>query len=282
MTNAIPLPRVLGHRGSSEAAAEHTLAAYRAALDAGADGLECDVRLTRDGVPICIHDRRVDRTSDGVGVVSALGLDDLAVLDFALDPAGAGSAAGAAGAAAAAAGEDVDRDGAGVLTLERLLDVVVERGGPVELVIETKHPNRYGRSVEHLVVTLLRARGLDRAPANGGPSVRVMSFSALALARVKRLAPELRTVHLVSRATAPLATGRLPIAADDVGPSIGLLRRDPGYARRMQRRGRQVLVWTVNSAADVELCCRAGVDAIITDRPRAVREMLQARRHRAG
>jgi glycerophosphoryl diester phosphodiesterase len=276
MPDALPLPRVLGHRGSSEAAAEHTIAAYRAALDAGADGLECDVRLTRDGVPVCIHDRRVDRTSDGVGVVSALGLDDLVALDFAADAAGVLAPAGAA------ASEEVDRDGARVLTLERLLDVVVDHGGPVELAIETKHPNRYGRSIEHRVVGLLRARGLDRTPADGGPTVRVMSFSALALAKVKRLAPELRTVHLVSRATAPLAAGRLPIAADDVGPSIGVLRRDPGYARRMHRRGRQVLVWTVNSAADVELCCRAGVDAIITDRPRAVREMLQARRHRAG
>jgi glycerophosphoryl diester phosphodiesterase len=43
-----------------------------------------------------------------------------------------------------------------------------------------------------------------------------------------------------------------------------------------------VLVWTVNSAADVDLCCRAGVDAVITDRPRAVRELLEARRDQAG
>src|SRR5919199_5873445 len=81
-------PRVLGHRGSSEATAEHTLAAYRAALEAGADGLECDVRLTRDAVPVCIHDRRVDRTSDGAGVVSTLALADLEELDFAGPPGG--------------------------------------------------------------------------------------------------------------------------------------------------------------------------------------------------
>jgi glycerophosphoryl diester phosphodiesterase len=274
MTDALPVPRVLGHRGSSETAAEHTLAAYRAALDSGADGLECDVRLTRDGVPVCIHDRRVDRTSDGVGRVSALELADLAELDFAVDAAVARDAD-------LDTDEEPDRDGSGVLTLERLLDVVLDHGAPVELAIETKHPNRYGGSLEHRVVALLRERGLDRA-VEGRPSVRVMSFSALALARVKRLAPALPTVFLVTRATAPLAAGRLPLAADDVGPSIAVLRHDPGYARRMQRRGRQVLVWTVNSAADVDLCCRAGVDAVITDRPRAVRELLEARRDQAG
>src|SRR3712207_4540782 len=102
MTNALPMPRVLGHRGSSETAAEHTLAAYRAALDAGADGLECDVRLTRDAVPVCIHDRRVDRTSDGVGRVSALELADLAALDFALD---------AVADAELDTDEELDRDG---------------------------------------------------------------------------------------------------------------------------------------------------------------------------
>jgi glycerophosphoryl diester phosphodiesterase len=274
MTDALHVPRVLGHRGSSETAAEHTLAAYRAALDSGADGLECDVRLTRDAVPVCIHDRRVDRTSDGVGRVSALELADLAALDFAVD-------AGVATDADLDTGEEPDRDGSGVLTLERLLDVVLDHGAPVELAIETKHPNRYGGSLEQRVVALLRERGLDRAVA-GGPNVRLMSFSALALARVKRLAPALPTVFLVTRATAPLAAGHLPLGADDVGPSIAVLRHDPGYVRRMQRRGRQVLVWTVNSAADVDLCCRAGVDAVITDRPRAVRQLLQARRDQAG
>lgn len=264
-------PRVLAHRGSSEIAAEHTLASYRAALDAGADGLECDVRLTRDAVPVCIHDRRVDRTSDGAGVVSTLALADLEGLHF-------------AGAPARGRVEEADRDGSGVLTLERLLDVVAEHRAPVELVIETKHPNRHGRSVERRVVELLRARDLHRGPAPGRPSVRLMSFSALALARAKRLAPDLPTVFLMTRAVPPLAAERPPGTADAVGPSVGLLRRDPGYAERMHRRGRQVLVWTVNNRADLELCCRAGVDAVISDRPREIRDLLDGpdERRQAG
>jgi len=270
MTSRQQGPRVLAHRGASETAAEHTLAAYRAALDGGADGLECDVRLTSDGVPVCIHDRRVNRTSNGKGVVSTLELSDLAALDFSAparrrrkrdrqpDPRV----------------EEVDRDGVGVLTLERLLDVVLEHGSDVELAIETKHPTRYGPSVERRVLGLLHRRGLDRAPAPGRPTVRLMSFSALALNRVKQLAPDLPTVFLVTRLVSPLAAGYLPAGADTVGPSIAALRHSPDYVERVHRRGRQVYVWTVNTPEDVELCRHAGVDAIITDRPRAVRAML--------
>ena len=73
---------VVAHRGASQDLAEHTLAAYRRAVEVGADALECDIRLTADGVPVCVHDRRVDRTSDGQGPVSALEYADLAELDF--------------------------------------------------------------------------------------------------------------------------------------------------------------------------------------------------------
>jgi glycerophosphoryl diester phosphodiesterase len=269
MNTRQPGPRVLAHRGASETAPEHTLAAYRAALAGGADGLECDVRLTSDGVPVCIHDRRVNRTSNGRGVVSSLELADLAELDFSV------SRRRRRGAWQQVPPEEVDRDGAGVLTLERLLDVVLDHGSPVELVIETKHPTRHGPSVEWRVLELLRRYGLDRPPAPGRPTVRLMSFSALALNRVQQLAPGLPTVFLVNRLLSSLASGRLPAGADTVGPSISALRHSPRYVERVHRRGQQVYVWTVNTAEDVEVCRRAGVDAVITDRPRAVRALLE-------
>src|SRR5438045_4343432 len=75
-------PFVVAHRGSSFSRPEHTLAAYDLALKEGADGVECDVRLTRDGHLVCVHDRRVDRTSSGRGVVSTLTVGDLAALDY--------------------------------------------------------------------------------------------------------------------------------------------------------------------------------------------------------
>src|ERR687890_2755609 len=82
MSSGRRTPRVIAHRGSSAARAEHTLGAYLKALDDGADGLECDVRLTRDGHLVCVHDRRIDRTSNGRGVLSTLELAELTELDW--------------------------------------------------------------------------------------------------------------------------------------------------------------------------------------------------------
>jgi glycerophosphoryl diester phosphodiesterase len=75
-------PLVIAHRGASEVEPEHTLAAYEHAIAIGADALECDVRLTADGHLVCVHDRRVDRTSSGTGLVSTLELAQLEGLDW--------------------------------------------------------------------------------------------------------------------------------------------------------------------------------------------------------
>jgi glycerophosphoryl diester phosphodiesterase len=74
--------QVLAHRGASAYAPENTIAAFDLALDMGADALETDVRVTRDGVLVLCHDAPVDRISDGQGQVAALTLDELKRLDF--------------------------------------------------------------------------------------------------------------------------------------------------------------------------------------------------------
>ena len=141
--------RVVAHRGSSDDAPEHTLHAYKRAIADGADALECDVRLTKDGHLVCVHDRRIDRTSNGRGILSTLELAELTELDWGSwrdtwedfeDP------------------EMPDRDKSQILTLRRLLETVAAADRRVELAIETKHPTRYA--------------GPRRAPA-GRPARRV-------------------------------------------------------------------------------------------------------------
>ncbi|MFR9725677.1 glycerophosphodiester phosphodiesterase [Streptomyces sp. MS19] len=248
---------VIAHRGSSEDAPEHSLAAYRKAIDDGADALECDVRLTADGHLVCVHDRRVNRTSNGRGAVSALELAQLAELDFGSWKASAGPEAP----------DSADRERTTVLTLERLLRLVADAGRPVGLAIETKHPTRWAGRVEERLIDLLARHPLP------GP-VRVMSFSARSLHRVRAAAPGLSTVYLMQFLLPRHRTGRLPEGVRIAGPGIRILRRDPGYVERAHRAGNQVHVWTVDDPADVALCADLGVDAIITNRPRAVREQL--------
>ncbi|MES4887073.1 glycerophosphodiester phosphodiesterase [Streptomyces sp. NPDC096012] len=264
--------QVVAHRGASEDAPEHTLAAYRKAVEDGADALECDVRLTADGHLVCVHDRRVNRTSNGRGAVSALELADLAALDF-----------GSWKTREAWRGRDEEPDwehrpedtaDTSVLTLERLLELVSDAGRRVELAIETKHPTRWAGQVEERLLVLLKRFGLD-APATAAESpVRVMSFSARSLHRVRAAAPTLPTVYLMQFVSPRLRDGRLPAGVRIAGPSMRIVRNHPAYVERLKRTGHQVHVWTVNEPEDVDLCVELGVDAIITNRPRAVLDRL--------
>ncbi|MDQ0582064.1 glycerophosphodiester phosphodiesterase [Streptomyces rishiriensis] len=267
--------QVVAHRGASEEAPEHTLAAYKKAIEDGADALECDVRLTADGHLVCVHDRRVNRTSNGRGAVSALELADLAALDF-----GSWKTREAREAWHARV-EDPDwevrpedREETSVLTLERLLELVSDAGRRVELAIETKHPTRWAGQVEERLLVLLKRFGLE-APASAAASpVRIMSFSARSLHRVRAAAPTVPTVYLMQFVSPRLRDGRLPAGVGIAGPSIRIVRNHPAYIERLKAAGHQVHVWTVNEPADVDLCVELGIDAIITNRPREVLRRL--------
>ncbi|WP_372408668.1 glycerophosphodiester phosphodiesterase [Streptomyces luteireticuli] len=265
-----PAPAVVAHRGASDDAPEHTLAAYRKAIEDGADALECDVRLTADGHLVCVHDRRVNRTSNGRGAVSTLELADLAALDF-------GSWKGGAADTEEPDTETSGPDRTAVLTLERLLELVADADRRVELAIETKHPTRWAGQVEARLLDLLGRFGLA-APPPGEPSpVRVMSFSARSLHRIRAAAPAIPVVYLMQFVSPRLRDGRLPPGVHIAGPSIRIVRNHPGYVARLHRAGHRVHVWTVNEPEDVELCLRLGVDAVITNRPKAVLTQLGRR-----
>jgi glycerophosphoryl diester phosphodiesterase len=230
------------------------------------------VRLTADGHLVCVHDWRVNRTSNGRGAVSALELADLAALDF-----------GARRTREFWRTRDEqpewehrpeDREETSVLTLERLLELVSDAGRRVELAIETKHPTRWAGQVEERLLLLLKRFGLD-VPASAAESpVRVMSFSARSLHRVRAASPMLPTVYLMQFVSPRLRDGRLPAGVRIAGPSIRIVRNHPAYIERLKAAGHQVHVWTVNETADVDLCAGLGVDAVITNRPRAVLKHL--------
>ncbi|MDT7711597.1 MAG: glycerophosphoryl diester phosphodiesterase [Pseudonocardiales bacterium] len=262
-----PAPRVVAHRGASADRPEHTLAAYVLALEQGADGLECDVRLTRDGHLVCIHDRRIDRTSTGSGPVSAYDLAALSVHDF------------------GAWRDELDVDGViepssqgrphvGVLTLDELLTSLADWPDRVQLFIETKHPAPQGGLVEATLVRMLREHGLATPKSRADSRVVIMSFSAKALRRVRAEAPELPTVALLPTLSA-VRSGELPPWADFAGPRFGALKADPGFVLRAAAHGHLTYCWTVDEPADVALCAEFGVDYLATNSPGAARSQLR-------
>lgn len=279
-------PLVVAHRGSSYRHPEHTLAAYAGAIEEGADGLECDVRLTRDGHLVCVHDRRVDRTSDGRGIVSEKSLADLTSLDFSSwhrdlpesaddlvrreDRAPGGEVVASLAGGEELVAADTDPAGQQVLTLERLLEVVVDAPRQVRLFVETKHPTRYGGLVEQQLVRLLRRFGLERPADLDASTVIVMSFAPAGVRRIGLLAPTLPTVLLLDRVAPFRRDGSLPAGVDWAGPGLSILRAHPRYVQRVQAAGGRVYAWTVDDAADIELMLSLGVDAVATNRPHDV------------
>jgi glycerophosphoryl diester phosphodiesterase len=252
------VPHVYAHRGSSAALPEHTLAAYLRALDDGADGVECDVRLTRDGHLVCVHDRRLERTSNGRGRVSSRTLAELDELDF----------------GSWHSDDPPDPDRVRLLTLDRLLHAVRDAGREVRVLIETKHPTRYGSWVERRLVGLLSRHGLAIPRPDEPVRVTVMSFSPLALRKLRALAPELPTALLLEVLPPGLRPGRLPFGIRIAGPSMRLVRSRPSLVPALHAAGNRAYVWTVNEPGEVDLVTRLGVDGIITDRPREVLDHL--------
>jgi glycerophosphoryl diester phosphodiesterase len=255
-------PRIIAHRGSSEHLPEQTLKAYVRAIAEGADALECDVRLTADSHLVCVHDRRVDRTSNGRGPVSTLELATLQGLDF-------GSWKRAHSADVEMPEVDQERD---------LIDTVLNCGREVGLAIETKHPTRYAGQVERELATVLSEFGLDRAYVPGRPHVSVMSTAQVAIARMRQLCPEVPLVYLI-RDSVPLRfrDGGLPKGSRIAGLDKEIIRRWPKTVQRQHDRGHQVYVWTVDTKADIDLCLRLGVAGIISNRPAFVRDYVFGR-----
>jgi glycerophosphoryl diester phosphodiesterase len=257
-------PLVIAHRGASAYEPEHTLAAYTEAIKVGSDGLECDVRLTADGHLVCVHDRSVKRTSNGRGLVSTLELTELEGLDW-----------GSWKARQDAGDEEPDvvttDERSHLLTLKKLLSLVADTDRRVEVAIETKHPTRYGGLVERRLTELLQYFGWAGDPE--GP-IRVMSFSLLAVRRMRQLAPAVPRVFLMKQVPLHFRDGSLPPGIETAGIAVQILRRHPSYVERVRARGNQVFVFIVDDLADVDLCLAAGVDGIITNRPADVLEHL--------
>jgi glycerophosphoryl diester phosphodiesterase len=222
-------PLIIGHRGASADAPENTLAAFALAREQEADGVELDVQLAADGVPVVIHDETVDRTTDGTGPVHAFTSDALRELGV---PA--------------------------------LRDVFAAFGADLLYNVELKTTRL---ATGDLAAAVFR----DIAAANLGAGVLISSFNPLAL----RAAARYRTAETGLALLYAPAWGRhfhrfLNIVA--VHPYHGVV--DPAHVAWARQHGYRVNVWTVDDGNTAQRLCDIGVHAIITNRPRALREQL--------
>lgn len=240
---------VYAHRGASAAYPEHTLPAYEEALRRGADGVECDIRLTADGVAVLWHDDTIDRCSNGTGRVSAMTLAQLQALDIYNWR------------------HDVpSSDKTQIVTLEQLLDLTTSHPTLVRLAIETKHPVKTGGAIERELAKLLKRFGI----AADRERVMTMSFSRLAVTRAAGLLPGLDHVFLLEDEQKFMSLTHLPRAAGFIGPDVSVVLNDPTFVERSHAQGTKVYVWTVDDPMVADRCRQLGVDALATNRPTEV------------
>jgi glycerophosphoryl diester phosphodiesterase len=286
-------PLVYAHRGSSAAFAEHTRAAYLRAIAEGADGVECDVHLSRDQHVVLLHDANLDRTSDGTGPVADRTLDELRLLDF-----------------SSWKGARIPLEYGGrfdqLLTLPELLDILRAAGRDIGLAIELKHPSPFLLQLEDRVLDVLAAEGWDpRTSKVDNVSVSFMSFSPDAVKHLLRAVPAEFVCQLVDDITVDEVREELGLgvitggAVANVmraaqvegerilndcevrlaGPGIDYVRRHARAVQRWMDSGRRFRVWTVDSEQDVQLCQELGIHEITTNRPAQVLAQLSESSH---
>ncbi len=266
-----PLPLITAHRGASAEAPENTLAALRLGFAQGADAVECDVRLTRDGEIVLLHDASTRRTADRALLAAESTLAELRSLD-----AGAWKGREWSGERIPVLAEAIALvPSAGIIQLGggaawRGPGQLKDPGSGCRLLIEIK----CGSEILPGLARVLRASG--RPPS----TFLVMSFDLTVAAAAKRLLPEIET-HWIVEAGAPREqVDRLVARARAAGlDGLNLDRRFPLGAdcvRAIHDAGLRLHVWTVDSAAPARRLALAGVDSITTNRPGRLRAQLLA------
>ncbi|MFL6229027.1 MAG: glycerophosphodiester phosphodiesterase [Pyrinomonadaceae bacterium] len=245
-------PLVIGHRGASAHAPENTLAAFARALSDGADGLEFDVRLARDGVPVVIHDATLSCTALRRGKVASLSSADLAEIDV-------GSWFNQRFPARARDEYAQER----VPTLAHVIKLFAPRCRV--LYVELKCERAETGELTAATVAVLRASAFARRCV-------VESFALGAVAEVKRLAPELRTAALFERTlrrphvpARELLERAVACGADEIALHRSLVSRRTVEAARAA--GLPTVVWTVDHPAWARRAAELGLHALITNYP---------------
>jgi len=179
------------HRGASADFPEHTLAAYHGAIEQGALGFECDIRVTKDEVLILWHDANMKKEANNAAIIANSTYAEIKQIY----PA--------------------------AMTLNELLDLAIEN--KKSLALETKHPVPTGNRVEELVIAELHKR--ENAIKKTGIDVAMMSFSWFAIEKIKKMDPTIKTVMLLGDITNKIT--RRFTSAQVIGPSVEMIKKSP-------------------------------------------------------
>ncbi len=252
-----PYPLNLAHRGGAALAPENTMVAFERALALGADGLDLDVRASRDGELVVIHDETVDRTTDGTGRVSDMTLAELQALDagyrYSVDN-----------------GQTFPYRGQGVKipTLREVLSAFPDARVNIEI-------KQVDPPIEKALADLILEMGAQER-------VMVVAADGDVIERFRHLAPGVATAAARGEVTWFYWMQRLRLDAfyRPTASALQVPERSgdvvlvtPRFVKAAHARGMKVIVWTVNTPDRMRRLLQMGVDGIITDRPDLLRQV---------
>ena len=239
-----PKPYLMAHRGNRVACPENTLAAFRRALDDGADIIETDLHVTADGEFVCIHDATLDRTTDGYGPVAGMTLAQLKALSA-----------------------SYGRPGFEQERIPTLAELAALLPSETALAIELKTDRFVWPDVVYRLVKELTALGVrDRT--------LVLSFSQARLQAIAAVAPDIPTGWITISSPWPARGPQL------LGPYWPLLLLNPLYVWLAHRRGQFVAPLDPTPDRRVSFYVRLGCDAILSDNPAVTAAALRRIRNR--
>lgn len=232
----------IAHRGASGYAPENTMAAFEKAVEMGADYIEIDVQMSRDGVPIIIHDDTLDRTTDGEGSLSVYTLEELKELD---------------------AGSWFDEEFAGE-TIPTLDEVLKEFGGRINILLELKSPEYYP-GIEEKVVESIKRYNLAEP---GNNEIIIQSFNHASVMKSKELLPQVPHGVLVGKDWKNVTDDQLKefaTYADYFHPNFNIVTAE--LVDRVHQVGMTINPYTIKKKSEAKKLHELGVDGLITDYP---------------
>lgn len=237
--------KVWAHRGASGYKPENTLPSFQYAVELGADGVELDIQLTKDGELVVCHDEEIDRTSNKEGFVKDYTLEELKSFDFSYQFPELGK---------------VD-----IPTMKEVFELLKPTNMIINIELKTGVFDYEG--IEEKIIQLTKEEGFE-------DRVIYSSFNHYSILRIQQLDPSAKTAFLYCDGTLDMPEYGRNNHVDALHPAFYNLKY-PEYMQKCKEYGLDVNVWTVNEDYIAKMCLEYGVNALITNYPDKIRKLIE-------
>jgi len=239
-------PQIMAHRGACGYAPENTIPSFKLAIEQGADGVELDIQLTKDGEIVVIHDETIDRTSNGKGWVKDYTFAELRQFNFNKT--------------------HPEYEHADIPTMREVFELIKPTNMWINIEIKTGiifYPH-----IEEMILALTKEMGME-------DRVYYSSFNHESVMKIKTLNPDAKVGFLYEDGTLEMPDYAIRHGVPALHPALYNLQYQ-GFVQECKEKGIILRVWTVNEEEHIRLCTQLGIDAIFTNYPDKARKIIES------